>query len=853
MAKTLVEEFTSAMKSRLVGLFSELSTEINPPVTGSNRYLSLRLGNPGTTSVLIERNWLSVQRELYNHKLPVHGSNTVGIILKDLEEAFETATKVVETIWSALRSHFEINFTEHKDDIMASIMMYVPMCGEEQLFIPFLKYQFAWLFAKGEDMKELPEKFKSAHADGIVLAGWLGRFFKKRCFGRHLLNKEWRNTVLHGIKKGLPKPGKHILEKGILDMKARLAPSTIRETPDDLLGTIEEVSREIFPQGIIYEDWNSVSILTPVSTSSSYEYSREGMGVTGTLIEESGCSKCIIKKGRVDQYGRLKDLDLSGLDHVLMPTQLGAMYYNPKKGTTGEVRFPGLLLDNEYRNLQREAIFSVEKGAAKVKPIMEPLKIRMITAGDYKSNGLYSNLQNKLWSGLQKFNQFRLTGRPVSVRDVDELLLKSPKEFKEWNSGDYSQATDNLNRDASIACIKSLSGDPITFNVLKKGLMDTYLDFGSCGVDGMEKENVEMRSGQLMGCVFSFPILCIINLACYKHALQIYLGRKLSIRELDVLVNGDDILFRTNDRFQSIWEKTIEQCGFKKSVGKNYVSSKFAVINSCYFSTTNSNVRKVPYCNMGWVTGEKKGGLDSLEEESIGSIRAQVDKTTEEWLIDPEFQFDDLKLIHRDRREGIVKRFKEQILIVRRKTIMCSGYSFGELGLGLKDFGANFFETGELDIENLCAIYQDLHRTKKATFGLTSFPQTLVPWKFLQRVNLEIDEEMKTLRRKFLSSMMKTRTRKRYESSLPRSMIQSIFKRTEQEREESLFSLGAVSDLGTRRRVFCENADTVEIYKESWPGQTSLDNHPSEVCGLEQINSLISRLEEQTRWCNERA
>lgn len=787
----LKEELIKVVTRRLVETLNSRSA-IQNPSSNQARFLTIAFRHQGDkTLVKVDRPWFEGLLQRWETLKSLDSTVSEQCFLEDLYESFETASRVVLLLWSSLEITFNLDLNKHFEDLVISVMFYAPMCGEEQRFIPFLKYQLSWLFARGEGQKELPNKFESEHNDGIVLLGWLGRFFKSRCFGHSLKHREWRNTVLHGIKKGLPKMGKFHLEKNANAMIGRLCPEKVRTTPDCLLEEIERTAREIFPNGIVYEDWEDVDRFTTISDHCSYEYSRSKRGVLGTLLDE---------------------LDWSDESRSLVFNDLGGMYYNPQKNVTGEIRFPGYTLDLEYKTLRQEAItdqvvmesekitleelealFSTDKirfyqelikscqyqycelrGKAKVKPIFEPLKIRMITAGDYRTNGLYTQLQKKLWGGLQRFKSFQLTGKVVSRFDIEEVHDQTERLglfFSNWVSGDYSAATDNLNRDASLAAIRAISGDPITYRTLRKGLMDTELDFDSCGLS-QERPHYEMKSGQLMGCVFSFPILCIINLATYRAALEAYTGNSYELEELPVRVNGDDILFKTNKKMLKIWEGLIRKVGFEKSVGKNYVSPNFAIINSVYFYVRNiDNVYKVPYINMGWIAGEKKTGLESLDgEQKVGAvypIKDQVKQVRFDWCYGPEFDCDSCNQI---RRVNICDRILANIWKWRLDAIKESGYSIieGPVGLDLLTVETDIEDhsnVGTYDYDEFyCCLYQDLKRTRKASWGLSRFPRTLVPWKMTDNVqenegcNDYSDElEIRNLRKRYFSKSLKRR------------------------------------------------------------------------------------------------
>lgn len=672
------------------------------------------------------------------------------LLLSDVASSIECSARVVMTLWSALESHWGLSLKKDHaanwQQLVRSTLWYVPMCGYEQEFIPFMKYQLSLLFAKGEGQAELPEvpdKFR--HKGGLVLLDWLGRFFKSRCFGDKLKNKEWRNTVLHGIKKGLPQMGTYFLQKNAEGMRKRL--TKVAVTPEDILEAVDRTAREIFPKGIIWEDWNKVDPFVGISDHACYERNRSGQGVLGHLFDLDMGERCTPHR-------------------QLSTNDLGGMLWDPSRGEVREFRFPSWLPDQIYAREQRDALCDYSTGSAAVKPIFEPLKIRMISAGDYKSNGLYSRLQKTLWQGLQRFPQFNLTGKSVECSDVEwirSMTLNSRyspiSDFWLWVSGDYSAATDNLNQDASKEACNALSGDPITQKVLVKGMMETTIDFNFMkelnGTD-FDFSKFKMINGQLMGSVFSFPILCLINIAVYRKVLEAYTKMVWALKDLPVKCNGDDILFLSNPEFYELWCSTIKLVGFEKSVGKNYVSSDTAVINSTYFDArADRPVTKVPYLNMGWATGVMKcGGQmdrrsdDADEDYPIEKIGAQLEKAYEQWVVDEEYNHADLSPKEKERRRLVFLRYREEIRIWNWDRVVKLGAiaGGGPCGLNLTD------QVDEERLKFSFWAYLNKDRTNKGGC-LTSIPKTLVPWKIVQHVGVtnyhELSNEFRKQRRTF--------------------------------------------------------------------------------------------------------
>jgi hypothetical protein len=178
--------------------------------------------------------------------------------------------------------------------------------------------------------------------------------------------------------------------------------------PKDLLDSCSEKFDNIISQ----INFRKVDTVNEYSTSACWEASTVSGGAKGELLYQA------VKQGHTSN------------DELL------AMDFHPRKGVMERRGFTNVsindLLDNNIEKMCQ----------AKVYPICEPLKIRNIT----KSNaGLYAiakGMQLDMHSSLKKFFQFRLTGAPCQVSDIEELVKRSPEGT--FASGDFSAATDNV-------------------------------------------------------------------------------------------------------------------------------------------------------------------------------------------------------------------------------------------------------------------------------------------------------------------------------------------------------------------------------------------------------------------------
>jgi len=254
---------------------------------------------------------------------------------------------------------------------------------------------------------------------------------------------------------------------------------------------------------------------------------------------------------------------------------------------------------------------------AKVALCLEPLKCRVITKGEALPYFVAQTFQRQMWKALQEVPAFKLTSTPVDASMLYGLELKTSEldlQFDQWVSGDYSAATDGLSLDVNQSCLTAMldtfQASPEEKEVCRKVLgchevsyPDNHTEAGNGALDPFL-----MQNGQLMGSVLSFPVLCVINLTAYWCALEEYTGRKFTKEQLPCLVNGDDILFKSNMDFYGVWKKWISKVGFTLSLGKNYISPNFLTVNSeSWLHRGGSTFKKLPFLNCGLLLQEASG------------------------------------------------------------------------------------------------------------------------------------------------------------------------------------------------------------------------------------------------------
>jgi hypothetical protein len=205
-----------------------------------------------------------------------------------------------------------------------------------------------------------------------------------------------------------------------------------------------------------------------------------------------------------------------------------------------------------------------------------------------------------------------------------------------FHSLDYSSATDFLN--------PFLSGVAVDEICASVGMPDDLHTLFRRALTGHLVEGVPQLWGQLMGSIVSFPILCLVNAAVIRFAMEVSEERHILLAECTALVNGDDGLVRSGSAFLPVWKDVASLCGLEPSQGKVYSSPTYCNINSTSFSLQGDTLVHVPYVNMGLLKGMKRAGV---QKQGLADL-----------FDTPEYQFSSLGAKHHQLMESCPPRLQ---------------------------------------------------------------------------------------------------------------------------------------------------------------------------------------------------
>lgn len=201
----------------------------------------------------------------------------------------------------------------------------------------------------------------------------------------------------------------------------------------------------------------------------------------------------------------------------------------------------------------------------RVSAVSKPLGTRMVTMGDSELHVL-KPLQVAMHKALGTYKKFRAT-HGDDLQGVFDTLGPLRDDCVIL-SGDYEAATDGMNMDLSNSILNGILSK-IDHQPTKQWAV---YENGCHIVEYPEWTGIKpvtQTTGQLMGSLLSFPLLCLAN-----DLITSLAGIENKV------INGDDLLAHCTPFQVQEWKRIGTDCGMKPSVGKNYVSRTFGTFNS---------------------------------------------------------------------------------------------------------------------------------------------------------------------------------------------------------------------------------------------------------------------------------
>lgn len=215
----------------------------------------------------------------------------------------------------------------------------------------------------------------------------------------------------------------------------------------------------------------------------------------------------------------------------------------------------------------------------------EPLKVRMITKAEADTKCLQP-LQKALFQFLRSEPQFALTHGVTWNKDdetfseklewihriegeIQKIKLRSGEKDL-WLSGDYTAATDNFPMSVTNALIEGILSQ-IDHEPTKAWVR---YEVSPHRIRYPNMESGLQTSGQLMGSLLSFPLLCLLN---------DFIVSESGFEQGKYLINGDDVVASGPLSVIHTWRRNAPTVGLSLSLGKNFIDPQFCTVNSQLF------------------------------------------------------------------------------------------------------------------------------------------------------------------------------------------------------------------------------------------------------------------------------
>jgi len=499
---------------------------------------------------------------------------------------------------------------------------------------------------------------------GVVLGGWVRRFFAS---DRYSSKKKIQFALaLQNAKRGASAISVNKQAKSICDHHANMSGNGyhperevqapfVDRTPEYLEEVKSALSDVIFKFYRKGDFVSEIPIWRMPSSGATFESLRKD---GGHMFEQAFLMNEISFENRrrtPECYSELVGMN----DKNSRGASVFGFLRNPYTGETKDVWSPNGCSVTELRNEMAAEVIKKTYNQAEYGKVLEPFKVRGITAGLGHLQHAGRLIQKPLHARLRsEKGPFRFIGKRHNNDDIKDVYVGSwlsseerwisrgrkPLEFTFFVAGDYKNATDNMHPELpkrfviELTILQSLGpfwkkvlelllgSHRINYQKVAKSLLNDHqheLEFTPLVLEALKEISrapLTQTWGQLMGSPVSFPVLCCVNCAMLLASVRIYLDKDIKLtfmlKKFRPLFNGDDISFLSNPDHYKIWERVCSAAGLSLSPGKNYVSKDFININSTtYWATFEEkkpglfevvDFEQLFVCNPGLIKGQAK-------------------------------------------------------------------------------------------------------------------------------------------------------------------------------------------------------------------------------------------------------
>nr|UYL94446.1 MAG: putative RNA-dependent RNA polymerase [Sanya botourmia-like virus 6] len=306
--------------------------------------------------------------------------------------------------------------------------------------------------------------------------------------------------------------------------------------------------------------------------------------------------------------------DLDPLSHVSFSERLTGVYVPDQQGCLEAKRLIGGTL-----SVRPDACSSddslVRVGIAKTKG-----KFRTVTMQSARVKRVLKPVHAALYDHLSSFGW--LVRGNVTRQDYD-AVINDVRPGEKIISGDYTAATDNIYLEAVEAIVDVLAECPELTEEERKVLVGSFKNLRWESQQGTQHP---ILRGSMMGNLVSFPLLCLLNKACFDICTDVFFGS--GTRRIGRF-NGDDCLFPGNTDFFRFWRTVTGTYGLIVNEDKTGISDHWADLNSQPARKGSKGLNPKPVLSF---LRPYRQEPDGLLREVIEGIR-YFSRNTQAWIL----------------------------------------------------------------------------------------------------------------------------------------------------------------------------------------------------------------------------
>jgi hypothetical protein len=202
----------------------------------------------------------------------------------------------------------------------------------------------------------------------------------------------------------------------------------------------------------------------------------------------------------------------------------------------------------------------------------------------------------------------------VTKGDFEEIV-GDRREGELYISGDYSAATDNIYLPAVSVIVDEISKCPELSAKERSVLLGSFDNLRYKNSTCLASDLYPIKRGSMMGNLISFPLLCLLNKACFDISCDV---RNEGDRSRKGRFNGDDCIFCGDLDFYRVWKSVTSRYGFLVNEEKTDRSSRWIDLNSQTYDARGH--RMVAKATLGFLRPARTEPSEMLAEVVRGLV-----------------------------------------------------------------------------------------------------------------------------------------------------------------------------------------------------------------------------------------